>query len=216
MKPAKFDEIAENIEELGNAYIGFAASHQDQGTLRWDQGWRDKLRSSYEQEIKPSLKMLSADDEHGFVDRHKIAAALALAVIRRQPLIASFGNQESKLVREANRLLSVDTGALVLFAFGAEESALTNNAGLAQIYDSASGFEYPAPGNGDTDYRLHFCQTLRLVNQTIHPLLFAHVFFLLQRHFEAWRAAELRIDIGALDPVARRKALEPFLASSHA
>jgi hypothetical protein len=213
MTPKKFEEIAENIKDIGDGWISYVTNQKNVGSLEWAKGWQFAIRDSYETTFKPSLKFMSVDDDRGFLDRHKIAAALFLAVIQKQPLISKFGEKDCLTVRDANMLLAVEAGGLILFAFGLTEATLTTNPTLKKIYDPEQGFVFPPPCNGNRTYPEHFANTLRLINQQAQPFLMSHIFFLLQRHFEAWRALELDIQaLDELDHEARRKAIEPYLA----
>lgn len=215
MTPAKFDEIAENIRDFGDAWIKYVETLKGAGRLTWAPNWVAAIRDSYESKYRPELKLMSCDDDKGFLDRHKIAAALTLSVIRSAPLVASFGERDCLTVRDANTLLALDAGAVILFGFGLAEAALTGNDALKRIYDPAYGFDFPEPGNGNLTYQEHFANTLRQTNASIQPFMMSHLYFLLQRRFEAQRALELKIHPAEFDPAERREALNPHLASTH-
>ncbi|HEX5338661.1 MAG TPA: hypothetical protein VFW53_09505 [Gallionella sp.] len=213
MSPEKFNEIAETIEDFGNAWIQNAADKKDGGSLQWDSMWKNNIRDIYENDIKKEIKLLSDEQEQGFLDRHKIAAAMFIAILRKEPLIAKWGSKTCLEIRDANLLLAIETGGLILFAFGYTEAQLTNNSALKKIYDSEVGFQFPFPCNGDSSYPAHLANTLRIVNKKSEPLWMAQLFFLLQRHFEISRAYELSISASQdLDHMTRRNALKQHLA----
>lgn len=213
MSPEKFGEIAENISDFGDGWIEYVRTLKDAGTLSWIPNWQAAVRSAYESKFRPDLKLMSCDDDKGFLDRHKIAAALTLAVMYASPLKSAFGERDCLTVRDANMLLALDTGGVILFGFGLAEANLTGNKALQRIYDSAVGFDFPAPGNGNRTYQEHFANTLRLNNAVIQPFMMSHLYFLLQRHFEVQRALSLGLHPAEFDSKERRDALKPYLAS---
>jgi hypothetical protein len=215
MSPEKFGEIAENIEELANAWIAYVKTQKHAGSLKLAPAWKCSVSQAYEARFKSEFKVASCDDSKGFLDRHKIAAAMAQAVMSSQPLISGFGEKGSLTVRDANSLLALETGGVIIFGFGLAEAKLTGNSDLERIYDPAVGFDFPTPGNGNQTYIEHFSNTLRQINQKIQPFMLSHVFFLLQRHFETYRALTLGVSSATIDPFKRREAIQPYLATIH-
>lgn len=215
MTPLKFEELANFICRFGQKIVGRYSKTECQLSL--DGKWADRLRDDYETAIKPDIKNRTRDGSYSRLDRHKVAAALMLSIIKSQPLCAPADKAIPHRVREANISFAIEIGCMVVFLFGLTEAKQTKNLALAKIYAEGMGdFASLPTGNGDGEYIDQLVKAVRDAQDRnglfFSEFLVSHIFFLIQLFFEQNRCRKLNIDPADIDLKARGEAIDALLA----
>lgn len=113
MDEGKFREIVNGVVSV----IGKRLTSQFP-ELRWNPGWEGRLLAGYD-EVRGRIRgqMFSDPDLYDHrIDRHKVASAFTIAVLKARPLTAS-GSTPSAGARLANETLAFLTGTRIVQLF---------------------------------------------------------------------------------------------------
>lgn len=202
MTPLKFDELSRWFQLLAKKQLN-AYRKKGGADAQLGDGWLSLLKDAYEDSTKNAIKSFTKTGASTRLDRHKIAAALLMAILRAQPFILpSHASAVPSRYREATALLAIEIGCIVILLFGITEANLTTNPDLAKVYDGSLPdrmFDLPT-GNGDGNYISQLVKAINFARQADGPipdgyaLLLSHVYFLLQCLFERNRCQQLKIN----------------------
>lgn len=203
MQIPKFEALSVWFRELADSERNALIKRLPAGTqVDLAPNWLKSLHEAYEDDTKKVIKSQTKGGESARLDRHKVAAALALATLRAQPFFVRGGvSEQTSRTREANVFLGLEVGCIVVLLFGITEANLTENADLSRIYrdvDHTSLMAVPT-GNGDGTYLNQLVKAVNFARRDTGPvpngysLLLSHIYFLLQCAFERRQCAALDI-----------------------
>jgi hypothetical protein len=201
MTPPTFSFLCRFFEQLANDQLVEYKKFSSKAALR--SGWLKDLHKIYEEQTKPAIKKVTTEGNNALLDRHKVAAAMVMGVLRSQPFVEpSSCDAIPHRYWEATTILAVGVGAVIVLLFGVAEANDTNNADLAAIYGDEVDTDLLgiATGNGDGSYENQLVKAIsfaRRGGQSVpdgYALLISHIFFLAQGMFERRRCGVLKID----------------------
>ncbi len=186
MDRQKFDEVIQvTVQYIAK---GLMARHPNMG---WRTNWQEELFQEYEkQRLAIRNKMqLPADLTNHRIDRHKIASAMALAILGVRPIDPK--TDTSAGARLANEFLAISSGGAIVWRF-VVEGIKKNRPKDAQKY---SGTKFSFPPSSDCPYTTHACKMLHHHPDGGGDLVLANMFFLLEAcHLRTLESKHSHID----------------------
>lgn len=143
--------------------------------MTWKPSWELELFLAYEAErasIRQQMKLFPDLSGHR-IDRHKIAAAMARAILKVRPLLA--GGDTSLGARLANEALAIISGVMIVWNFVIQRIRETDPQRVSRY--SQHGITFPP--TADEKYLTHACKMLYYCNDGGN-LMLANLFFLLE------------------------------------
>lgn len=128
MERQKFDEVIQ-VTVLHIAK-GLMARHP---SMSWRLDWEDKLFQEYEKQrlaIRNKMQLPPDLSEHR-IDRHKIASAMALAILNVRPIDPK--SDTSAGARLANEFLAITSGGAIVWRFVVEGIKKKSTKGCAKV-----------------------------------------------------------------------------------
>jgi hypothetical protein len=186
MKDPKWDEVlAVAIKPAGEDLL---SQYSD---LKWaddpSQSWASKVRTIYDniRAYMRSRMKLPAEGER-ILDRHKVAAALARAIVEAKPLVPKDKNFLSEGAFYANEALALESALSIIVSFGLDDA---HGSKAYKGYDLSWIFSQPFvfPACNEKPYRQHLHTAMkhavcRRKEDSFDEFLFANVLFLLEHH----------------------------------
>jgi hypothetical protein len=182
MDPVVFDDfVITRIREHG---LELRKQYTPSVDIGWCAQWDARLHKEYDAIRMDVRKDMALGSEHR-IDRHKIAAAVALAILRVQPLeIAKGAPAIPREARYANEILAITAGVRITQDFMFYDYKLTGYADDDKTQRAVAQFVWPPATDGQESYLCQFVKELRytVAKGTCDPYLLAHVFFLLEAY----------------------------------
>lgn len=171
MERQKFDEVIQ-VTVLHIAK-GLMARHP---SMSWRLDWEDKLFQEYEKQrlaIRNKMQLPPDLSEHR-IDRHKIASAMALAILNVRPIDPK--SDTSAGARLANEFLAITSGGAIVWRFVVEGIKKNRPKDAPKYVSTRFGF----PPSSDCPYSTHACKMLHHHPDGGGDLVLANMFFLLE------------------------------------
>lgn len=186
MERQKFDEVIQVT--VSHIAKGLMARHP---SMLWRPDWQERLFQEYEKQrlVIRDKMLLSADLSKHRIDRHKIASAMALAILSVRPIDSH--TDTSAGARLANEFLAITSGGAIVWRFVVE--GIQKNRPLdASKYINAK-FRFPPAS--DCPYTTHACKMLHHRPDGGGDLVLANMFFLLEAcHLRTVESNDASID----------------------
>lgn len=171
MQRDTFDEIVSNIiVPTGEALCAKYGA-------RWNTRWETSAYNLYESTRSAIRQDMRLDPNFGDhrIDRHKIAAALSLAIVKSKPLEAEGANPQAG-ARMANEQLAIFSAIKVILHF-VEHRLQATPTELAKL----NGKSFSWPDSQDGLYVLHLSKALfHAIRNRFDAYLVANIYFLLE------------------------------------
>lgn len=162
--------------------------------LKWNDdpnhSWQALLKTAYDNN-RGSMRSIMSRPVAGpiVIDRHKIGAALAKAILETKPLQPKSKYRVSEGAFFANESLALDAAISIIVSFGlddAGESDPYHGRNLAPIFEKPFCF----PSAHEVPYRKHLHMALKRASRAMHAkneipfdeFMFANLLFLLESH----------------------------------
>jgi hypothetical protein len=115
MQDDKFNELIQFVvKPIGDGLL------KHYGGLEWAQGWDANLRAEYDS-IRAAVRAkmnMATDDPHQRIDRHKVAASFANAILNTKPIVFHAGTHlTSRGHRLVNQALAFLVGVGIILRF---------------------------------------------------------------------------------------------------
>jgi hypothetical protein len=180
MDPVVFEEfVITCVREHG---LELRKQYSPSADIGWCVHWDTRIRDEYDGIRMDVRKDMALGDEHR-IDRHKIAAAVALAILRVKPLEpAKDAPAIPREARYANEILAITVGVRITQDFMSYDYKLAGDDDKTQ--HAVAQFVWPPATDGQESYLRQFVKELRhtVTKGTCDPYLLAHVFFLLEAY----------------------------------
>lgn len=155
-----------------------------ESAIDWVPGWDEALYSSYQDwREKTHAHMLHRHMRaDGRIDRHKVAAALMLAILESMPFQFREGAEENLLsVYLANEILALRVGLHVVLVFLREAAIIAKD--TQALFILRRPFVFPSVAPGNDDYRLQTYRALYRLRESPkfeNLLLLSNLLFVLE------------------------------------
>lgn len=152
-------------------------------TLQWDASSSLALLNEYKKLRNEAQKLMRGYRDPGhllMIDRHKIAAAFIMAIVKARPLKPRAGSKpKMEIALLANEILAFQAGVRILGAFA------YNDASMQQVAKKDWPIEYPTP-KAKGEYKHHAYRALRhgMQEQKLNLPILAHWMFYIEKYWQ--------------------------------